>query len=133
MTMDVSGFWTGEYSYDAVNGVSVSFQAELSLLGAILSGNTTEQNTFDEQAGQILIAELFGKVSGQDISFTKTYSNSPMGKDKVLYKGVVSNDGKSITGTWTIAGMWNGSFKMTKAIEQKPSPKAVSARETADA
>lgn len=131
--MDVSGFWTGEYSYDAMTGVSVTFQAELSQLGAILSGNTTEQNTFDEQAGQILVAELFGKVSGHNISFTKTYSNSPMGKDKVMYKGVVSTDGKMVSGSWNISHIWNGSFKMTKAVEQKPSPKAVKAKETEDA
>ena len=131
--MDVSGFWTGEYSYEAIKDVSVSFQAELSQLGAILSGNTTEQNTFDEQAGQILIAELFGKVSSHNTSFTKTYSNSLMGKDKVVYKGVVSSDGKMISGSWNISQMRNGSFRMTKAIEQNPSPKAVKAKETEDA
>ena len=40
-----------------------NFIAELSQLGAILSGVTTEENTFNGQGGQILIAGLFGKVS----------------------------------------------------------------------
>jgi len=28
-----------------------------------------------------------------------------------------------------VSGFWNGTFRMTKAIEQKPSPKAVVAKE----
>ncbi|MEP1231012.1 MAG: hypothetical protein ABJG88_10085 [Litorimonas sp.] len=102
-------------------------------MGAILSGNTTEQNTFDEKAGQILIAELFGKVSGQDINFTKSYSNSRMDNDEVMYVGLISNDGNSISGSWAITSVCNGSFKMVKAIEQKASPKAVTIKETEDA
>ena len=131
--MDVSGFWIGKYIYNGISGVSVEFQAELNQLGAILAGNTTEQNTFDEQARQILIADIFGKVSGSNISFTKTYTNSSKTRDKVIYNGTISSDGNSIEGTWTIASIWKGSFKMTKAIEQKPSPKAVVRKEREDA
>lgn len=115
--MNVSGFWTGEYSYNEIASSIIPFQTELNQLGAILEGQTTEQNSFDEQAGQILIANLFGKVSGQSITFTKAYSNSPVGKDKIHYSGTLSTDGKSITGNWNIKGIWNGYFKMTKAIE----------------
>jgi len=82
--MNISGFWIGEYTYNQLNGSPVSFQTELKQVAAIVEGTTTEQNTFDEQAGQILIAELFGKVSGNDISFTKIYSNSPMGHRQKL-------------------------------------------------
>jgi len=131
--MNVSGFWTGEYTYSQLNDSPVSFQTELKQVAALVEGTITEQNTFDEQAGQILIAELFGKVSGNNISFTKTYSNSPMGKDKVLYSGTVSEDGNTITGEWKIFSFWHGTFRMTKAIEQKPSPKSVVAKETENA
>ena len=68
--MQISGFWAGEYAYDSVKGLVVEFKANLEQLGAILSGDTTEENTFADQSGQILIAELFGKVSGQNVSFT---------------------------------------------------------------
>ena len=131
--MNVSGFWTGEYTYSQLNDSPVPFQVELKQVAALVEDTTTEQNTFDEQAGQILIAELFGKVSGNHISFTKIYSNSPMGRDKVLYSGTVSEDGNIITGQWKIFSFWNGTFRMTKAIEQKPSPKAVFAKKTEDA
>ncbi len=128
--MDVTGFWTGEYAYDNVIDLAVDFHAELSQLGAILSGNTTEENTFGDQGGQILIAELFGRVSGQDIDFTKSYTNAPSNTDKILYQGSISDDGSLITGKWTMLSMWTGSFKMTRAIEQKPKVKAVLEIET---
>lgn len=50
-TMNISRFWVGEYSYEIANAPKISFQAELDQLGAILSGNSTEQNTFDAKAG----------------------------------------------------------------------------------
>ena len=81
--MDVSGFWTGEYAYDSVKGLKVEFKAGLAQTGAILSGDTTEENTFADQCGQILIAELFGKVSAQNVSFTKAYKNGPPGQEKI--------------------------------------------------
>lgn len=127
--MNVSGFWIGEYTYAENSSVVVSFKAELNQLAAILEGQTTEQNTFDDLAGQILVANLFGRVSGQSIIFTKTYCNSLTHKDKISYAGTISEDGNTILGTWTILDIWKGSFRMTKAIEQKPSPKAVSIKD----
>lgn len=106
----------------------VDFRADLDQLGAILSGTSTEQNTFDPEAGQILIAELFGKVSGNDVSFTKAYTNSVLGKDKVRYIGLLSDDGTQIIGSWTIEGIWTGKFRITRAIEQTPKIESVMAK-----
>ena len=131
--MDVSGFWTGEYAYDSVKGLKVEFKAGLVQTGAILSGDTTEENTFADQCGQILIAELFGKVSAQNVSFTKQYKNGPPGQEKILYQGSISNDGSFITGTWTIMSSWTGSFRMTREIEQPPRKGIVTANDTIDA
>ena len=77
-----------------------------------------------DQGGNILIAELFGKVSGERIDFTKSYTNGPPGQEKILYQGTISKDGSFISGSWTMMRMWTGSFKMTRAIEQKPKAKA---------
>lgn len=130
--MGIAGFWTGEYAYDDVTGLKVEFHAELSQKGTIMSGNSTEENTFGGQGGQILIAELFGKVSGESVDFTKSYTNGPAHQDKILYQGTLSDDGNLISGKWTMLSMWTGSFKMTRAIEQKP--KAVmSDKQTIDA
>ena len=123
MSASVTGFWTGEYAYDAVKGLVVEFHAELEQLGAIVEGSTTEENTFADQAGKILIAELFGKVNGHTLTFTKRYTNVPSAQEKILYQGSLSDDGRHITGTWTMLSMWTGSFKMTRAIEQKPKAK----------
>ena len=131
--MDVSGFWTGEYAYDSVKGLKVEFKAGLVQTGAILSGDTTEENTFADQCGQILIAELFGKVSAQNVSFTKAYKNGPPGQEKILYQGSISDDGSFIMGTWTIMSSWTGSFRMTREIEQPPRKGIVTANDTIDA
>jgi len=131
--MSIRGFWSGEYAYDAPGMSKVEFQAELEQLGAILEGTSTEQNTFDEGAGQILIAELFGKVSGKNISFTKSYTNVSQLTDKVIYKGSISDDGHLITGSWVISLIFSGSFRMTRAIEQKPREQIATANETEDA
>ena len=97
-----------------MKGLKVEFKAGLVQTGAILSGDTTEENTFADQCGQILIAELFGKVSGQNVSFTKQYKSGPPGQEKILYQGSISDDGSFITGTWTIMSSWTGSFRMTR-------------------
>ena len=131
--MNVSGFWTGEYAYDSVKGLAVDFKANLEQVGAILSGDTTEENTFADQSGKILIAELFGKVSGQNVSFTKDYKNGPTGQEKILYQGSISDDGTLITGTWVMMSMWSGSFRMTREIEQQPRKQNVTANDTVGA
>ena len=131
--MNVTGFWTGEYNYGAGSPAKVSFDAELTQTGTTLFGHSTEQNTFDIKAGQILIADLFGKVSGHDVSFTKSYTNTSSMRDKIIYKGALSDDGHLITGSWSIIGVFTGRFRMTRAIEQKPKAKAVTAKETVDA
>ena len=127
--MEVAVFWTGEYAYDNVKGLVVEYHVELKQVGAILSGNTTEDNTFGDQGGNILIAELFGKVSGERIDFTKNYTNGPPGQKKILYQGTISKDGSFISGSWTMMRMWTGSFKMTRAIEQKPKTKVTAEKE----
>jgi len=86
MTNIVTGFWTGEYTYDAVKGLVVEFQADLEQAGSMFSGYTTEQNTFGDQAGQFLLATLFGTVIKRRINFTKTYTNGPTVRQKILYE-----------------------------------------------
>lgn len=127
--MRVDGFWTGEYLYDKAGFPTVEFQAELRQLEAIISGNTTEFNTFDHEAGQIIIGELFGKVAGHSISFTKVYKNTSYAADEIAYTGSVSDDGKLITGRWNITGVFSGSFRMIRAHEQKPVKTIVTAND----
>ena len=81
--MNIVGFWTGQYAYDAITGLVVEFHAELGQLGDTLSGQSTEKNTFSTGAGQILIADLFGTVSRSSIDFTKQYTNAAPGQPKI--------------------------------------------------
>jgi hypothetical protein len=36
-----------------------------------------------------------------------------------MYQGSISDDCSLITGNWTMMSMWSGSFRMTRAEEQK--------------
>ncbi len=126
--MNIVGFWTGQYAYDAIAGLVVEFHAELGQLGDTLSGQSTEKNTFSTGAGQILIADLFGTVSRSSIDFTKQYTNAAPGQPKIVYQGKISKDGSLITGQWTMRDQSSGSFKMRRAIEQKPKAKTLTSR-----
>ena len=124
MTSSVTGFWTGHYFYATSGAPKVEFQAELEQIGDVLHGNITEQNTFDPFAGQMLVAELIGRVSGGAVSFTKSYMNAGNRLQKIQYRGALSSDENEIAGSWAI-GMATGPFKMRRAIEQKPKAKVV--------
>lgn len=124
MTSSVTGFWTGHYYYATSGAPKVEFQAELEQIGDVLYGNITEQNTFDPFAGQILIAELVGTVSGMRVTFSKSYMNAGNRLQKIQYQGAISSDENEIAGRWAI-GSVTGPFNMRRAIEQKPKAKVV--------
>lgn len=126
--MNIAGFWTGQYGYDTIVGLVVEFHAELGQHADTLSGNSTEKNTFSAGGGQFLIADLFGKVNRMSIDFTKQYTNAAPGQPKIHYQGKISKDGNLITGQWRMKDQSSGSFKMTRAIEQKPKAKTVTSR-----
>lgn len=96
---------------------AVKFYADIEQDGALISGTITERNTFDLHAGDILTAALDGHLSGNIVSFEKTYLNS-VAQYAIMYSGSVSKDANLITGKWDI-GEWNGNFEMKRATEQQ--------------
>ncbi|GLQ19466.1 hypothetical protein ACFFUB_13655 [Algimonas porphyrae] len=118
--MDVSGFWTGEYAYDEAGHPVVTFDMDIKLAGDVLSGICTETNSFIQSVGQFLISDVFGNVTEHDVSFEKSYTNTPHPLDTIRYRGSVSTDGLLITGRWVIPHVCSGSFRMTRATEQPP-------------
>ncbi len=119
--MSLTGFWTGEYSYDEAPTERVEFQAEIKQLRAIIMGSITELNTFDPVAGQMLIGQFAGSVSHSVVSFIKHYVNSEASNShRIKYQGQLSDDRSEIIGRWIVGDDFTGPFKMVRAVEQKP-------------
>jgi len=79
----------------------------------VVSGEITEENTFDFMEGTILSASIAGHLAGTSIYFIKTYANSGQAKHVVYYNGLVSDDGTQITGSWEVFA-WGGTFEMRR-------------------
>jgi len=112
--INVSGFWEGSYVYP-MGGAKVSFDADLKQSGSQLSGLITEPNTFDGDAGHVLTSVLAGSLSGDKVSFLKTYVGEGRAQHSVAYEGTLSQKGTKINGQWKIQnGNFSGLFEMTR-------------------
>lgn len=131
--MNISGFWTGRYSYYANIQRDVGFHCNLVQADARLEGCTTENNSFCRASGQILIAKLIGTVIGDNVVFMKTYTNVQSERSSIFYSGALSKDETFVVGFWRTSDDQRGRFKMTKAKEQVPMSKTVFVKQTKDA
>jgi len=110
---DLNGVWQGAYWGGAQGSQGTLFQATIvDPPGAGLSGSIVETNSFGQEGLPFLLATIQGVVSGQSISFTKTYDGTAGVSHSVTYEGQVQND-RRITGVWT-AGELQGSFEMAR-------------------
>jgi hypothetical protein len=110
--LDLSGDWTGVYSYP--RGLSpVSFAALMRDAGGALSGNIEEEAAIDGRAPRLRSAALEGRRAGFATTWLKTYEHRDVSHD-VVYEGEVSLDGQEIGGRWSIVGSWSGSFLMVR-------------------
>lgn len=110
---NLSGLWEGQYKYPNSWQSPVSFDADISDGGGVLSGIISEPNTFDAEAGHLLTAAMAGRVSSDKVSFTKTYVGEGRAQHSVTYKGLLSDKGNRITGQW-MAGFMKGRFEMNR-------------------
>ena len=116
--MDLSGDWTGVFDYGLEGRDAVPFTATLMDVGGVVWGETQEPNTFAQDAGDELIAEVSGTRSRMEVHFRKAYLGSPKGgRDPIHYTGHISAGGKRIEGQWRInvPGVpFGGPFVMTR-------------------
>lgn len=110
---NLSGLWEGQYKYPNSWQSPVSFDADISDGGGTFSGIISEPNTFDAEAGHLLTAAMAGQVSGDKVSFTKTYVGEGRAHHSVTYEGLLSDKGNRVTGHWT-AGFMKGRFEMNR-------------------
>lgn len=111
---DLSGLWHGLYTYQAA-APPTHFTATIRMAGAALSGAIKEAAVNEAGAPLDLSATLAGSLSGQSVSFAKTYDGQHGWMHTVLYDGDLNDDASEIEGVWTIPGEWSGRFLMIRA------------------
>ena len=118
---NLTGLWSGLYRFPRWRK-PVAFSASLEHSGDWLVGST-EETVSNPPAGMTLTATLTGRVTGSEITFMKTYDRQIGGYDAVSYSGSVDPQGMEISGTWSIAGNWSGTFLMIRASGQAETAK----------
>src|SRR5579871_6903508 len=113
---DLTGLWSGEYWYDAVN-TPTPFTAHFVDTGGSLTGTTLEPNTFANAGGQEISADIRGARGDLSVRFTKLYHPSPgVHQHPIIYVGEVDADFTMIDGEWTFSSMpeWRGRFVLVR-------------------
>lgn len=118
--INLTGRWTGVYFYPADptlnandNMPATPFTATLIDAGGVVTGTTLEPDTLGGRGAPDIPAILDGSHDGAVLTFTK-FPEGGGHDDPILYVGVITPDGNSLTGDWSIPGAWAGSFRMQR-------------------
>ena len=98
---NVSGTWFGNYYYSDLSR-SCGFEAAFVQQGVSLEGSILDDSGLGE-------ANVAGTFTGGKIDFSKVYHNREY--QPVSYMGVISDDGKSLSGAWRIGTLLHGTWK----------------------
>ncbi len=107
---NLTGAWSGSYAYPGQGLPTMPFLARLDGQGGRLGGETIEPALFGGTGHRAAL--ISGSTHGGMVDFTKTYANPSFGYNNPIdYVGRVSEDGKSITGVWSVLSI-DGTFEM---------------------
>ena len=116
----LSGTWKGRYFYNN-NRTAVDFTLDLDGANGRCIGHVKEINTFGEKSAPSLYANVSCPTAaippGGEFRFHKQYDGTGGVSHGVDYDGVVSADGNTIAGKWTIItakSRATGQFSMTR-------------------
>jgi hypothetical protein len=112
--VNLTGFWTGTYWYYVYRQPVVPFLANVDDHGGRLAGSISEPD-IHMQTGVRIEAFLVGECEGMRVTFAKVYDGAGPFAHRVDYTGSLSDDGKSLTGSWYLSGDWGG-FEMTRQL-----------------
>ena len=115
---DLSGHWHGFYNMP-VDEPPTPFEADILDTGGLLSGEISEDGDTPDCYGMTLHAVIHGQRSGTRVSFTKRYDYLQRAHYAIDYEGTLASDGDEIEGTWTIPGVWSGTFLMVRARREE--------------
>ena len=114
--LDLTGHWHGIFNYPD-GSPPTEFEAELREIGGIVTGETTEPSDGIEDIAADQCAFIEGRRAGHAVTFVKRYDE--MHRDPVHYDGTISDEGTEVSGRWTIAGEWSGTFLMIRPARQE--------------
>lgn len=115
---NLTGAWSGEYAYPyrlRRNPRRVPFNALLEDMDGSITGTIDEPNTFRRSSVARLFATVVGQRAGANVTFIKTMDGTGGATHSIHYEGVADAEFARIDGTWTIPGMWSGTFFMERA------------------
>ena len=105
---DLSGSWFGNYYY-ASGSTPFAFEAVFLQMGSSVTGNILDLGRLGE-------ATVAGTFSPPKLKFTKMYYKG--GHSQVTYRGTISEDGKTLSGSWEIVPIARGSW-IAWRVEEK--------------
>jgi hypothetical protein len=112
---DLTGYWSGEYWYDATVSPT-PFSAHIDDTAGAITGSTLEPATFGAPGLTELSAELRGGHSGPNVYFTKVYHPAPgVHRDPIHYSGISNDKFTQIEGDWRFPDGFSGRFVMYRA------------------
>jgi hypothetical protein len=114
---DLTGYWSGEYWYDAGHGTLAQFAAHISDAGGSFDGTTLETANFGLGPRE-LTAVISGSRDAATVEFIKRYDTGQrIHRSPIFYAGAVNADLKQIQGIWTLKllmGQLSGGFRMQR-------------------
>jgi hypothetical protein len=125
---NLTGYWSGEYWYDAGAGTLAQFAAHINDAGAAFDGTTLETAKFWSRSIE-LTASISGERTGAAVEFIKRYDpGQRVHRNPIFYAGALNADFTQIDGIWATEdhGHLTGGFRMLRGGK---GPKAAVKRE----
>ena len=118
--IDLTGYWSGEYWYDAGMGSLTQFAAHIQDQGASFEGTTLESADFGRGLRE-LTACITGARDGASVEFVKRYdAGQGVHREPIFYAGTIDADLTFIEGRWLLTE-WiyrvTGGFRMKRGSQ----------------
>lgn len=109
---DLGGVWQGFYW--GGGNTQTSFQVTLrDDPGPGVSGTILETNSFGDKTSAFLLSSFQGEVSGEAVTWVKTYDGTGGQAHSVIYSGRLASP-RRIVGTWTLDSGVGGEFEIVR-------------------
>jgi len=114
----IDGIWSGYYSYQGskLRPVVIAVVMSKNPDGHI-TGDVLEPNTFGPTTSPSLTSKISGAIVGKDVNLTFTYDGREGVSHSIENVLNFSDDGKSLSGTWSIVNDRHGKIELTKSMD----------------
>ena len=116
--LDLTGEWTGIYSYPAHYPPN-TFEASIRDAGGIITGVIHQPGEGMEPPGTHQHSVIEGNRAGRTVRWVKIYDD--LNRATPHYRGTIQSGGDEIEGEWHIPGNWSGTFMMVRRRKEEAS------------